>query len=75
MLIHLGIASDQVLANLIPVLIEKPDKIYLVATDEIENRELPVRLKDIIQSKVRARTRAVSSVRPGFSQHASRPGS
>lgn len=51
MLIHLGIVSDQALANLIPALVERPDKTYLVATEEIEGRGLPLRLRRVFQSK------------------------
>jgi len=50
-LIHVGIVSDQALANLIPALAEKPDKIYLIATEEIEGRGLPLRLRRVFQSK------------------------
>lgn len=51
MLIHVALVSDQVLPNLIPALIEKPDKIYLVATDEIEAKALPRRLRSVLQAK------------------------
>jgi hypothetical protein len=50
-LIHIAIVSDQALANLIPALIEKPDKAYLVATEEIETKGLPRRLKGVLQAK------------------------
>lgn len=32
MLIHIAIVSDQILANLIPALMDRPDKVYLVAS-------------------------------------------
>lgn len=38
MKIHIGVVSDQLLQNLIPVLIEKPDKVYLLSSDEMVNR-------------------------------------
>ena len=33
MLIHVALVSDQSIPNLIPALMERPDRVYLVATD------------------------------------------
>lgn len=45
MLIHIAIVSDQVLANLIPALMDRPDKVYLVASQRMHEKGMAQRLK------------------------------
>ena len=51
MLIHVVIVSEQILANLIPVLMDKPDKVYLVSSDEMGRRKLDQRLKKLLEKE------------------------
>lgn len=44
MKIHVCLVSDQILANLIPALIERPDKVVIVASAEMKRREKDKRL-------------------------------
>lgn len=52
MKIHIALVSEQILANLIPALMERPDLMYLVCTDakkEMGNRlAKPLKKKDIV---------------------------
>lgn len=48
MLIHVAIVSDQVLANLIPALMERPDRVILVSTPVMEKRGITLRLQRLI---------------------------
>ncbi len=43
--IHVCIVSDQILPNLIPVLMERPDKVWLASSREMSARKLDQRLK------------------------------
>lgn len=45
MRIHIVIVSDQILANLIPTLMERPDKVYLVTSAAMSAKGLDKRLK------------------------------
>lgn len=45
MLIHIAIVSDQILANLIPALMDRPDKVYLVTSATMSAKGLDKRLK------------------------------
>lgn len=45
MLIHIAIVSDQLLASLIPALMERPDKVYLVASAAMSAKGMDQRLK------------------------------
>jgi hypothetical protein len=47
-LIHVVLVSDQVLANLIPALMERPDKLVAVCTPEMAARGLDRRLKMLL---------------------------
>lgn len=49
MKIHIAIVSDQTLANLIPALMERPDKVYLVCSSEMSNRKLDRRLARLLR--------------------------
>ena len=49
MKVHVAIVSDQTLANLIPVLMERPDKVYLVCSETMQNRGLGHRLETLIE--------------------------
>lgn len=40
MLIHVVLVSDQGIPNLVPALMEKPGKVYLVATDAMRQKGL-----------------------------------
>lgn len=44
MKIHIVIVSEQMLANLIPALMERPDKVYMVCSEEMTKRGLDQRL-------------------------------
>ncbi len=45
MKIHVCIVSEQILANLIPALMERPEKVWLVCSQEMTGRKLDRRLK------------------------------
>ncbi len=47
--IHVCIVSDQILPNLIPVLMERPDKVWLASSREMSARKLDQRLKKQLQ--------------------------
>lgn len=49
MKIHLAIVSEQVLANLIPALMERPDKVLLVASPDMAKRKLDKRLARLLE--------------------------
>lgn len=49
MLIHVVLVSDQVIPNLVPALMDRPAKVYLVATDAMKQKGLPQRLKAVLQ--------------------------
>lgn len=51
MLIHVCLVSDQTLANLIPALMERPEKVCLVATEAMQHKGLPRRLSAILESR------------------------
>lgn len=51
MLIHVVLVSDQTITNLVPALMEKPGKVYLVATEEMSRKGLPQRLKSVFQKQ------------------------
>jgi hypothetical protein len=46
--IHVAIVSDQTLANLIPILMERPHRVYLVCSDEMKSRGLDGRLGKLL---------------------------
>ena len=48
MKIHIAIVSDQILANLIPALMDRPDKVVLVATTDMAAKRLDRRLADAL---------------------------
>lgn len=48
MKIHVCLVSDQTLANLIPALMERPDRIVLVATAEMKRRNQDIHLREIL---------------------------
>lgn len=48
MLIHIAIVSDQVLANLIPALMERPEKVYLVCSEKMAEKGLDKRIKRLL---------------------------
>lgn len=56
MLIHVGIVSDQVLANLIPALIEKPGRMYLACSRGMAGKGLDRRLKALLEDRSIATT-------------------
>jgi hypothetical protein len=45
MLIHVAIVSDQILANLIPALMDRPDRVYLVTSSAMSAKGMDKRLK------------------------------
>ena len=49
MKIHLAIVSDQILANLIPALMDRPDKILLVISADMAKRKLDRRLARLLE--------------------------
>lgn len=51
MTVHVCLVSDQTLANLIPVLMERPEKVALVVSAEMTARKLDTRLKKLIESE------------------------
>ena len=62
--VHVCLLSDQLLPNLIPVLMERPARVYLVATDEMSVRGRDTRMRRLLRREgieVRIRTRAPST--------------
>lgn len=51
MKIHVAIVSDQILANLIPALMDRPDKVCLVCTDAMRSRGLGQRLTKLLEQE------------------------
>lgn len=51
MKVHVCLVSDQVLANLIPVLMERPEKVALAVSSEMATRKLDMRLKKLIEDE------------------------
>lgn len=51
MKIHVCLVSDQVLANLIPALMERPDRVVLAVSAEMSNRKLDTRLKKLLEKE------------------------
>lgn len=49
MKIHVAIVSDQILANLIPAMMDRPDKVLLVASAEMGKRKLDKRLARLLE--------------------------
>ncbi|HWP84879.1 MAG TPA: DUF1887 family CARF protein [Terriglobia bacterium] len=49
MKIHVAIVSDQILPNLIPALMERPGKVYLVCSEEMHRRGLDSRAKKLLE--------------------------
>lgn len=49
MKVHVAIVSEQVLANLIPALMERPEVVVLVASDEMVRRKLAGRLERLLE--------------------------
>ena len=47
--IHIAIVSEQILANLIPVLMDRPDKVLLVASADMQSRKLDKRLARFLE--------------------------
>jgi hypothetical protein len=48
MKVHVGIVSEQTLANLIPILMERPDKVYLACSETMASRGFHRRLKRLL---------------------------
>ena len=51
MLIHVVLVSDQAIPNLVPALMERPAKVYLVATDVMRRKGLAQRLKGVLHKR------------------------
>lgn len=51
MKIHVCLVSDQILANLIPALMDRPDKVVLVVSTEMSDRKLDTRLKKLLEAE------------------------
>ena len=51
MLIHVGIVSDQTLANLIPALIERPARMYLACSVGMAEKRLDRRIDAFLKTK------------------------
>lgn len=49
MKIHIAIVSEQILANLIPALMDRPDKVLLVASDDMKRRKLDTHLARLLE--------------------------
>ena len=49
MKIHIAIVSEQILANLIPTLMDRPDKVLLVISAEMASRKLDKRLARLLE--------------------------
>jgi hypothetical protein len=57
--IHIAVVSDQTLANLIPILMERPDKVYLICSETMRERGLEARLmKACEREKISVETKA-----------------
>ena len=48
---HICIVSDRLLPNLIPILMEKPQQIFLITSDEMERKGLARRLQQILKGQ------------------------
>ena len=59
MLILVALVSDQSILNLIPALMERADRVYLVATDATQRKGMPRRLEGILD-KYGIRTETVT---------------
>lgn len=51
MKIHVCLVSDQTLANFIPALMERPEKVLLVVSETMAKRKLDARLKKLLEHK------------------------
>ncbi|WP_200388022.1 Card1-like endonuclease domain-containing protein [Thiocapsa imhoffii] len=51
MKIHIALVSAQILANLIPILMERPDRVLLMVTPEMAARRLERRLEKLLKEK------------------------
>lgn len=51
MKIHICLVSEQILANLIPALMERPDKVVLVVSSSMAARKLDQRLKSLLRAE------------------------
>ena len=49
--IHICLVSAQILANLIPILMDKPDKVILISTNTMNQNGITTRFKKILQKK------------------------
>lgn len=49
--IHVCLVSDQILANLIPALMERPDKVVLACSADMARKKLDRRLKKLLESE------------------------
>jgi hypothetical protein len=49
--VHVAVVSDQTLANLIPTLMDRPDKVYLVCSPTMTDRGLDRQLASISAHK------------------------
>ena len=49
--IHICLVSNQILANLIPALMERPDKVVLVVSKEMAKKKLDNRLKKLLETE------------------------
>ena len=47
--VHICLLSDQLLPNLIPILMERPDRVYLVATREMAERSRDTRMRRLLR--------------------------
>ncbi len=51
MRIHLAIVSDQILANLIPILMERPGKVYLACSNQMAEKRLDRRFTKLLKDQ------------------------
>jgi hypothetical protein len=51
MKIHVAIVSDQTLANLIPILMDRPDKVYLACSETMKSRGLDGRIERLLRQE------------------------
>ena len=51
MLIHVALISDQTIPNLIPALMERPDRVYLIATGAMQRKGMQGRLAGILEKQ------------------------
>lgn len=51
MAVHVAIVSDQTLPNLIPILMERPKKAFLVASQQMLQKEVAERLKRVTEEE------------------------